>query len=102
MEKRYVVYALVLIATFALGALCGDALRTPAMAQGDEVKDLTAPTRSEVKSGPPQVVTAVPYETETRYDMDPFEQNRVRSTIQKVQRVILIRSDGTTEIVVAE
>ncbi len=41
-------------------------------------------------------------ETETQYEMDPFERNRVRSTVQKVRRVILIRSDGSTEIVVAK
>ena len=98
MGRKYVIYAMILMVTFALGALCGDALRTPAMAQGDDATAVTLPAKDE----PPQVVTAVPYETETQYEMDPFERSRVRSTIQKVKRVILIRSDGSTEIVVAK
>ena len=98
MGRKHAVYAMVIVVTFALGALCGDILRTPAMAQGDDAAGVTLPAKGE----PPQVVTAIPYETETEYDMDPFERNRVRSTIQKVRRVILIRSDGSTEIVVAK
>lgn len=46
----------------------------------------------------PVVVTAIPYKSETEYEMDPFERTLIRRTKTTVTHILLIRSDGTTQI----
>ncbi len=98
MNTRYLLYGVLIALVFAAGALCGDLFRAPALAQGDADTNVTEPIALE----PAPVVAAVPYQTETKFDMDPFEPNRVRSTQTAVKTLVLIRSDGGTEIVKAK
>lgn len=46
----------------------------------------------------PQVVAAVPFQSRTEYEQDPFEPSRLRRTQTVVTKLVLIRSDGTTEL----
>lgn len=46
----------------------------------------------------PVVVTAIPYKSETEYEMDPFERDLIRRTKTTVTHILLIRSDGTTQV----
>ena len=45
-----------------------------------------------------QVVAAVPVESVTEYEPDPFEPQRVRSSTVRVRRVALVYADGTIEL----
>ena len=98
MNTRYLLYGVFIALVFAAGALCGDLFRAPALAQGDADTNVTQPL--DLKPAP--VVAAVPYQTKTEYDMDPFERDRVRSTETEVSTLILVRADGGTEIVKAK
>jgi hypothetical protein len=44
---------------------------------------------------PSAVVAAVPYQSRTEYEQDPFEPTRLRRTSTTVTRVLLVRQDGT-------
>jgi hypothetical protein len=44
---------------------------------------------------PSPVVAAVPYQSRTEYEQDPFEPTRLRRTSTTVTRVMLVRQDGT-------
>jgi hypothetical protein len=46
----------------------------------------------------PAVVTAIPYKSETEYEMDPFDRNLIRRTKTTVTHILLIRSDGSTQV----
>ena len=110
MQSKYVIYALILIAVFTAGALCGDMFRTPAMAQeettseqqaqkadeGEEAEEAEKPKYSLEKA---PVVATEAYEYETEYEMDPFEPDRIRTTTTEVKRLVIVREDGTTEII---
>ena len=45
-----------------------------------------------------QIVAAVPAESVTEYEPDPFEPARLRSSTVRVRRVAVVYSDGTIEI----
>ena len=45
-----------------------------------------------------QIVAAVPAESVTEYEPDPFEPERLRSSTVRVRRVAVVYSDGTIEI----
>lgn len=47
---------------------------------------------------PDVVVAAVPYQSRTDYEQDPFEPTRLRRTTTTVTRVLLVRQDGTVII----
>lgn len=44
------------------------------------------------------VVAAIPYKSETEYEMDPFERDLIRRTKTTVTHVLLVRSDGSTQV----
>ncbi len=44
------------------------------------------------------IVAAVPAESVTEYEPDPFEPERLRSSTVRVRRVAVVYSDGTIEI----
>lgn len=106
MHSRYVIYALILVAVFTAGTLCGDMFRTPVMAQEDEAtaeetkepEQAPAPEEPKYSLEKAPVVAAEPYEYETEYEMDPFEPDRIRRTTTEVTRLVIVRADGTTEI----
>jgi len=45
-----------------------------------------------------EVVAAVPAESVTEYEPDPFEPERLRSSTVRVKRVAVVYSDGSIEI----
>ncbi len=47
---------------------------------------------------PKEVVAAVPAESVTEYEPDPFEPERLRSSTVRVKRVAVVYSDGSIEI----
>lgn len=104
MQSRYVLYAIILVAVFTMGALCGDMFRTPALAQEDgdnaEAEETTDRPKYSLEKAP--VVAAEPYEYETEYEMDPFEPDKIRSTTTRVHKLVIVRADGTKEIVNAK
>jgi len=44
---------------------------------------------------PSPVVAAVPCQSRTEYEQDPFEPTRLRRTTSTVMRVMLVHQDGT-------
>jgi hypothetical protein len=44
---------------------------------------------------PSPVVAAVPCQSRTDYEQDPFEPTRLRRTTTSVTRVLLVRQDGS-------
>lgn len=46
----------------------------------------------------PRAVAAVPAESITEYEPDPFEPERLRSSTVRVRRVAVVYEDGTVEI----
>lgn len=47
---------------------------------------------------PSPVVAAVPFQSQTEYEQDPFEPTRLRRTTTQVRRVLLVRQDGVLEV----
>ena len=45
-----------------------------------------------------EIVAAVPAESVTEYEPDPFEPERLRSSTVRVRRVAVVYSDGTIEV----
>ncbi len=43
------------------------------------------------------VVAVIPYRSETEYEPDPFEPDRIRRTQTEVKELILVRADGSIE-----
>lgn len=43
------------------------------------------------------VVAVIAYQSETEYEPDPFEPDRVRRAKTEVKKLILVRADGTIE-----
>ena len=66
-----------------------------ARAQGEEgpaVEDTAQPSAT---ANP--VVAVIPCQSETEYEPDPFEPDRLRRSKTEVKRLLLIRADGTIE-----
>lgn len=85
-----------LILAFALGALLGGGPRRalaqePAKPAAEPAVDIKALTQ------PPAVVAAVPLQSRTDYEQDPFDTQRLRRTQTTVQRLLLIHADGSME-----
>jgi len=55
------------------------------------------PEGDEQKQGVP-AVAAVAAESVTEYEPDPFEPERVRSSVVRVRRIAVVYSDGTVEL----
>jgi hypothetical protein len=62
----------------------------------------TAPTASTVDvkamTAPSPVVAAVPYQSRTDYEQDPFDTTRLRRTTMTMLRLVIIHADGTMEV----
>ena len=87
MKRRWTVILSIAIVTALVGT--GLWLTVWARAQGEET--VTPP-----ESGNP-VVAVIPYQSETEYEPDPFEPDRVRRAKTEVKRLLLVRADGTIE-----
>ena len=46
----------------------------------------------------PQVVAAVPAESVTEYEPDPFQPDRLRSSTVRVSKLAVVYADGTVEL----
>ena len=100
MTTKYLITVVLIAAVLSTIIMGGVLARTSALAQDTEPDEAVAvPTESKPA---PAVVSAIPYETVTEYQMDPFEPGRVRSTATKTSTLILVRADGSTEIVNAK
>jgi|LSQX01.1.fsa_nt_gb Na+-transporting methylmalonyl-CoA/oxaloacetate decarboxylase gamma subunit len=102
MATKHLIVMLFFAALMTIVLIGGAIVRTPALAQDTqpETETASAPEATvsdETKIQP--VVAAIPYQTSTEYQMDPFEPGRVRSTETKTNTLILVRADGSTEIV---
>lgn len=71
---------------------------TAAVAQGAPAP--AAPPTPDVTAilAPSPVVSAVPYQSRTDYEQDPFDTARLRRTTTTVQRLVLIHADGSMDI----
>jgi hypothetical protein len=96
-KKLWVVLSLLVFLGLAGGVLTG--YLPAALAQGEAPAAATDVTKI---LAPSPVVAAIPYQTRTDYEQDPFEPARVRRTHSTVVRVLLVRQDGTTEIKAGE
>lgn len=93
-KPNVIILSLALVGAFVLGALlCGQS--TPAVAQ--QPAPAAQPTVT-LPTQPVPVVAAVPYQSRTEYEQDPFEPARLRRTTNTVMRVMLVKADGTLEI----
>lgn len=86
-----------LVLAFGLGALLGGGPRS-ALAQEPPKTAAAAPVDVKALTQPPAVVAAVPLQSRTDYEQDPFETTRLRRTQTTVQRLLLIRADGSMEV----
>ncbi len=103
MTTRHIVYALLLVLAFGAGALCGGGIDAPAVAQDTAAErpatnDHPAADADALPSRRNPVVAVVPHVTETHYEMDPFDPDKIRSTKSELKRVLVIRADGAQEI----
>ena len=71
-----------------------------AAAQDGEQPEAPAIEEPATEQQPPvanPVVAVVPYRSETEYQPDPFEPDRLRRSETEVKELILIRADGSIE-----
>ena len=66
-----------------------------ALAQNEAPSNVIADEEAPVIANP--VVAALPYRSETEYDPDPFEPERMRSSQTEIKELVLVRADGTIE-----
>ena len=86
-----------LVLAFGLGAVLGGGPR-PALAQEPAKGDAAAPADVKAMTQPPAVVAAVPLQSRTDYEQDPFETTRLRRTQTTVLRLVLVHADGSMEV----
>ncbi len=80
----------VLIGLFAGGRFTPAAAQdAPAAAPAANVTAITQPS---------PVVSAVPFQSRTDYEQDPFDTARLRRTTTTVTRVVIVRADGSMEL----
>lgn len=89
-RRSVAIFAAVLVMIGLVVALQLSAAQEPA-SDGDQGE--TQVTREE-----PRVVAAVPAESVTEYEPDPFEPERLRSSTVRVKRVAVVYSDGTIRV----
>ena len=46
-----------------------------------------------------EIVAALPYQLETKYEEDPFRQDRIDKSTQHLQAILLVYGDGRTKVV---
>ncbi len=68
-----------------------------ALADNGAEDDLTVKLADEPPATANPVVAVVPYRSETEYEPDPFEPDRLRLSKTEVKELILVRADGTVE-----
>ncbi len=93
-----------IVGTVLLGAFAGLAPRMAAAqnngqdaeANGEKPAESTIDARALFET--PKVVAAFPYQSVTDYEQDPFEPARLRRTQTNVVRILIVKSDGSTEI----
>jgi len=88
--------ALALLMGVIIGFCLGGSPRA-AFAQAPEPPQAEAPNITALVQ-PPIVVAALPYQTQTDYEQDPFEPSRVRRTTSQIRRVLFVYQDGKMEI----
>jgi hypothetical protein len=81
----------VLLTGITIGVIVGGRF-SPASAQDAP----TAAVQAIVQPSP--VVSAVPFQSRTDYEQDPFESNRLRRTTTIVTRLVIVRADGSMEL----
>jgi hypothetical protein len=69
-----------------------------AVAQDAPAAAATPATDVKALLAPSPVVSAIPYQSRTDYEQDPFETARLRRTTTTVQRLVLIHADGSMDI----
>ena len=89
-------WALVL-SIVVIAALAGTSLwlGVSARAEDDETPAGEATTKPTEATNP--VVAVIAYQSETEYEPDPFEPDRVRRAKTEVKQLLLVRADGTIE-----
>ncbi len=103
MSKSVLIAVIALmVLSFGLGTVLSN--RPAALAQQEPAANGEQPANGEMSPEArallqrPEVVAAVPYQSRTEYEQDPFEPSRLRRTQTTVTKLVLIRSDGTTEL----
>ncbi len=61
------------------------------------VQSLLGPTPAQAQLREPAIVAAFAYKTHTRFTQDPFDPNRIAESEARVEKIILVRADGTTD-----
>lgn len=100
-KTLWVLLSLLVFGGLAGGMLTGYLPAALAQAEAPATAPATTPDVTKILA-PSPVVAAIPYQTRTDYEQDPFEPARVRRTHSTVVRVLLVRQDGTTEIKAGE
>ena len=76
-----------------IGVLAGGRLN-PAAAQGASAQAATV----KVILTPSPVVSAVPFQSRTDYEQDPFDTTRLRRTTTTVTRLVIVHADGSMDL----
>ena len=93
MKRRWTIILSIAVVTALLGA--GLWLTVWARAQGEEAPATEETVKPPANANP--VVAVIPYQSETEYEPDPFEPDRLRRAKTEVKRLLLVRADGTIE-----
>jgi len=83
-----------MLAVVVLIGLIGTGLGVTIFAQDENGGD-DAPAAAPAVSNP--VVAVIAYQSETEYEPDPFEPDRLRRAKTEVKQLILVRADGTIQ-----
>ena len=46
-----------------------------------------------------EIVTALPYQIETKYEEDPFQQGQIDESTQHLRAILLVYASGRTKVV---
>ena len=84
-----------MLAVVVLIGLVGTGLGVTIFAQ-DETGGDDTPAAAVPAVGNP-VVAVIAYQSETEYEPDPFDPDRLRRSKPEVKQLILVRADGTVE-----
>ena len=94
---RKVTFAIVALA-LAVGMVGGFLLAGRSDVAYAQDKPVDKPVDIAAIVNPSGIVAAVPYQSRTEYEQDPFEPTRLRRTSTTITRVLLVRQDGTVII----
>ncbi len=97
LKRGWILTGAILLVVLAAGATAYYAMADddaqPGLTLGPA--DRTPSSETPVITNP--VVAVIPYHTETKYQPDPFDPDRLRSSRTEVKDLILIHADGTIE-----